>query len=124
MVNTSLRKLPPFRHQKLGLSKPCIRLLEVVPRAKDTVSISCKIRHVFLPEADFTQKFIALSYVWGDTNGHFRVISVNGRDYSVLESLYTFLETHGRHGISNLWVDSICIDQSNKLEREITKSSS
>jgi hypothetical protein len=37
------------------------------------------------------------------------VISVSGREYGVLESLHTLLETHVRYGILNLWVDSICI---------------
>jgi len=99
-----------FHHQPLDYSRPCIRLLNILPRAEVCAPICCEIRNVSLPPGDSAFDFTALSYAWGATNSPGYDILIDGMRYSVRKNLYDFLCQHGAHGVSNLWVDSICIN--------------
>jgi hypothetical protein len=59
----------------------------------------------------------ALSYVWGDTKSSARIL-LNGVEFDVTENLGAAL-IHLRSATSErtLWVDAICINQDNILER-------
>lgn len=59
----------------------------------------------------------ALSYVWGAASNPRHKITIEGRWYYIHENLYRFLNTHGVHGMSNLFIDAICIDQQNLKEQ-------
>ena len=62
----------------------------------------------------------ALSYTWGEALEDFQSISINGRAFKVTRNLHLALKRL-RHGGSGkyrcLWIDSLCIDQSNGIER-------
>ncbi|PMD13834.1 HET-domain-containing protein [Hyaloscypha hepaticicola] len=59
----------------------------------------------------------ALSYVWGDANDR-KMIVLNGVVFQVTRNLYSALR-HLRYTDRSrtLWIDAICIDQGNVLER-------
>jgi hypothetical protein len=59
----------------------------------------------------------ALSYVWGDQSSR-RTINLDGSDFEVTESLYHALNhVRSRWRPRVLWIDAICIDQTNIQER-------
>jgi hypothetical protein len=58
--------------------------------------------------------FTALSYTWGPVSSTFDIF-VNGEPVSIRKGLYRFLQAYD--GDAYLWIDQICIDQSNVLER-------
>jgi len=89
-----------------------IRLLHLQPRAVGK-EISCTIEHVKLSD---TPKYESLSYVWGPKV--MKTISLNGRDFEVRENLFNAL-SHLRFVAQPrvLWIDAICINQSDSNER-------
>jgi hypothetical protein len=89
-----------------------IRTLLLAPGTKGA-PIACELQ--VIPSPTSTQ-FEALSYVWGGT-AQSHVISCNGFEFAVTESLHTAL-AHLRYADSwrRLWVDQICINQLQKVE--------
>ena len=63
------------------------------------------------------QPYEALSYVWGHSKRR-RSIILNGKHFPITENLHAALK-HVRSKVTNriIWVDAICIDQNNKMER-------
>ena len=88
-----------------------IRLLELF--AGDG-NIQCSIRHVTLSNAP---NYEALSYCWGDISEKVRIVC-NEAYLAITKNLYAALRRlrDGRQS-RTLWVDAICIDQSNMNER-------
>jgi Heterokaryon incompatibility protein (HET) len=64
--------------------------------------------------------YTAVSYTWGDGDRS-ELIYLNGRVFRVRPNLWSclhYLSLHARHAVwKHMWVDAICIDQSNNLER-------
>ncbi|KIX93179.1 uncharacterized protein Z520_11033 [Fonsecaea multimorphosa CBS 102226] len=89
-----------------------IRTLLLAPGDKGT-PISCELQVVPSPKST---QFEALSYVWGETTPS-NLISCNGYDFPVTESLYTAL-LHLRYPDAwrRLWVDQLCINQNQGQE--------
>ncbi|KAK4102524.1 HET-domain-containing protein [Parathielavia hyrcaniae] len=91
-----------------------IRLLTLLPGRGELEAISCTLRTVNLGN---TQSYEALSYEWGD-GGSPQTILVNGTDFHVGDNLFEALR-HLRLPDTErvLWIDAICINQSNLPER-------
>jgi len=122
-----------FTYRSLTPNKGRIRLINVLPKShqaslegpliehhanldssEPSDYISCTISHVSLEEAP---TYTALSYHWGDT-AQKRAILVNGTVLSVSENLETALRHVRLQDESiTLWVDAICIDQSDDVEK-------
>ena len=99
-----------FTHEPLDLSKKTIRLLRLRKSRADT--IVCDLRHAPLGE-----DHVCLSYMWG-TDAPSHKIYVDGKALKVRENLFQFLQIAKRLGIDDwLWIDAICIDQDNTIER-------
>lgn len=114
-----------FEYEPLGEDE--IRLLEVYP-GKLQDEIVCRLFKIRLSDEPV---YAALSYVWGPKE--YREIRVNGNAYKVtknlhyaLQSFRTTLKPVHRRGLSVtprippcsiLWVDAICINQSDIAER-------
>lgn len=101
-----------FPYEDLSTARS-IRLLRLQPGAgKDP--IVCSLFEVNLDDAP---TFAALSYVWGYQYTHAN-IQVNDQDFRVTENLFSALR---RVRLADeeevLWVDAICIDQGNAIER-------
>jgi hypothetical protein len=64
--------------------------------------------------------YIALSYTWG-LPVPLHIIRLNGKAFSIRENLFDFLNAYGANetGLEShrLWIDQLCIDQSNDSER-------
>lgn len=103
----------PLDHQRQE-----IRLLELVPRSLGDDDVEITLRTVSLSG---NPRYHALSYVWGDPSRSCSIIS-DGHELRITSNLKVALQhlrTHMEASVEALplWVDAICINQSNLLER-------
>ena len=98
-----------FRHEPLDLTSSAIRVFTILPGSG---TIRCSLKHVDL-DSDRT----ACSYVWGDPEPS-QVILINEEPFHIRKNLHDFLlQMRKDEFLKPLWVDAICIDQSNTSER-------
>lgn len=91
-----------------------IRLLKLSPMESNYAPISGELIPVALTDLP---KYIALSYVWGPETPQVP-ICLNEEPFIVHQNLYAFLWHYIRSGrMDMLWVDAVCIDQQNKVEK-------
>lgn len=105
---------PSFKHEPLDQTQPTIRVLRISRFTSKNGLIRCKIKHTTT-----NSKYTCLSYHWGEPNdggGPFDIL-VNKKIYKVRQNLYQFLQRAKDHFLKWLWIDAICIDQDNTLER-------
>ncbi|KAF2028046.1 HET-domain-containing protein [Setomelanomma holmii] len=110
-----------FTHEPLDTNRRHIRLIKLqrnescqrVNTHED--DIVCTIATF---QSDRTPPYIALSYTWGAPTPT-RTILVNSRPHHVRENLYAFLRAFKDHESNEqyLWIDQLCIDQTNTRER-------
>jgi hypothetical protein len=94
-----------------------IRLLILHPSSNDSSPIICTIQHARL--SDTSLEYEAISYTWGDVTCQQPIYFYNGtRELRVGINCLNVLR-HLRLGGCNqqLWIDAICIDQENLIER-------
>ncbi|KAG4421912.1 hypothetical protein IFR04_005024 [Cadophora malorum] len=121
-----------FEYRPLTPKRGRIRLIELLPethqpvesplethrcdpaRSESSNRISCTLFHISLEDAP---AYTALSYSWGDTARGVEIL-VNGATIMVTPNLEAALR-HLRlpDKALNLWVDFLCIDQSNDVEK-------
>lgn len=102
-----------YEHLPIDSARKQIRLLSLFP-----------VEGLSQPEGSLSvislyeePSFEALSYTWGDNNHH-KGIKLHGQEYPVTHNLYSaLLHLRDPLDIRTLWIDAICIDQSNVLER-------
>lgn len=62
-------------------------------------------------------KYMALSYCWGDTS-NLKAITLNGRPFHISANLWHAIAAlHTHDAIISWWIDAICINQRNVVER-------
>ncbi|EMT62675.1 heterokaryon incompatibility protein-domain-containing protein [Fusarium oxysporum II5] len=113
--------LSQVHYKDLNASDREIRLLKILPKSRSGF-VECEL----LPSvklADVHKQYLALSYCAGDARNT-KPIIVNGARYNVFANLHHALstvrhywETHTYHRDLFLWVDQICINQANLMER-------
>jgi hypothetical protein len=105
---------PDYKHEELADSKRNLRLLELHPIAEAQI-LSGSV-HEF--ERTAAPTYVALSYEWGPAKADLTV-NVDGREFRVRQNLFNILTEYARRisEKSYLFVDAICIDQSNLAER-------
>ncbi|KAF2008771.1 HET-domain-containing protein [Aaosphaeria arxii CBS 175.79] len=98
-----------YKHQPLDTSKHQIRLLRI-----DTSS--GKPMHYRLEIFDYESvpRYAALSYTWGNDASK-NAIFIDGKPFQILPNLFAFLEHY--QSSAYIWIDQICINQSNHQER-------
>lgn len=111
-----------YRRRPLTTPKST-RVLHIMPAQAAYYSdiIECRLSVVSLGD---NPDFRALSYVWGDAEAT-RSILVDGEPFRVRLNLWSFLSQMRRERCSwqfwkspsPFWIDAICIDQSNLVER-------
>ena len=90
-----------------------IRVLVLLPSERQHTDIQC----LLLEQPLQMSQYEALSYVWGDTKVT-RQILVNGYCFNATNNLEAALRQLRRARKPRLlWVDAICIDQSNRTEK-------
>ncbi|RGP71236.1 hypothetical protein FLONG3_7186 [Fusarium longipes] len=108
----------PYRH----LERDEIRLLEIQPGDTDLISINL---HTVKNLTD--QRYWALSYVWGARENPATVL-LNRQPFTITRNLYDALYEYRRHtplgklgetARAWLWVDAICINQNDQVEKSI-----
>ena len=93
------------------------RFLRISPADLDTASVtpvSCEVIHGSLVDAP---GYVALSYCWGD-HGETVPIIVNGAIVAVTVNLERALRELRTRRVETVWVDAICINQSDNYERQ------
>jgi hypothetical protein len=105
---------PRFEHSPLDLKTPSIRLVRIFPDLSFYGHVQLEMRH-----ATTEDTYVCLSYVWGEEHT-LRWIRLGGRLFQVRQNLHAFLwsaikKPHIRS--EWLWIDALCIDQSNNSER-------
>jgi hypothetical protein len=106
-----------FKHVALDRSQRSLRLLRVLPSLSSNGLIRCQIWH-----STITAAYACLSYQWGDESPLYD-IELNGRTFAVRANLFNFLvvmqdeRSTAQSASDSLWIDAICIDQLNVLER-------
>lgn len=123
-LNEFLRQSPivhdsVYQHNALLPQPTCVRLLTIhSPTSIESNSTSPLSGS--LSNADLDQKpmFNALSYVWGIKDDTSPFIMLDGKRLRVTENCYQAL-LHLRHrlGTFTIWVDAICINQTNPEEQ-------
>lgn len=103
-----------FLHSKLGANE--LRLLTPSSRP-DGQGLFFSIVHF---PRNAAPKYTALSYTWGEGEPS-EVIHLNGKIFHVRTNLWSSLHYLGIHAYHSdwkyIWVDAICIDQTNNRER-------
>jgi hypothetical protein len=103
-----------MRYKPLDLAAFEIRLLTLQPPngANDSV-IHCSLDHCFLVEPP---PYRALSYCWGDSSDPTEII-MNGLPMLVTRELNRALKQLRASNLMTIWVDALCINQEDVLER-------
>jgi hypothetical protein len=112
---TGSAPLPAFVHDHLPDSKTHIRLLQVL-QGNFEQHVICTLS---IWPLDSAPPYNAISYTWGDPSSTVD-ITVDGRNMVVRQNCEYVLQqafTKKNKEIQHLWVDAICIDQSEIQER-------
>ena len=91
-----------------------IRLLSFNPPDGDGKEISCSMHVMSLEDPGL--EYSALSYCWGGShrNSH---MTINGHMFPITESLANALQVFRSEFRGLIWIDQICIDQSDEIEK-------
>ncbi|RDW57364.1 hypothetical protein BP5796_12814 [Coleophoma crateriformis] len=113
-----------YKYTPINLEEPSFRLVRL-NKGWPSDDIQCEIFHAWRPistddhsyETDAGVPYEALSYTWGDTEMKVD-IRANGFIMKITTNLYVALQ-HLRSKTEDriLWIDAICIDQTNQKER-------
>lgn len=103
-----------YQHTPLDGTQGRIRLLELLPQDTSSSMVWCRIWH-----STINTTYRCLSYVWGAA-GNEETIMLNGKTFRCCKNLADFLKAASlQYGLTSkaLWIDAICIDQQNDIER-------
>jgi hypothetical protein len=96
-----------------ALPDGCVRLLSLQPSTDRDAQVECILKPAQVNERPYE----AISYVWGQEDSVHGIL-VNGEEVLVRPNLYGALkELRLTHQPRTLWIDSICINQSDISER-------
>ena len=104
---------PVFNHTPL-IDPRNFRLLQLHP-SRQPGSIRGFVHEI---PVSIRPPYVALSYEWGDADGY-HLIQINDCDFKVRANLFDILTEYAKRIYNRcyLFVDAICIDQSNEAER-------
>lgn len=104
-----------FQYLPLNTDHPTFRLLRL--RKGDTIRVECDIFHSPISGSDTLVSYEALSYTWGSSD-LVDCIEVNGQRLWITANLYSaLLCLRSRDCDRILWIDAVCINQSDKVEQ-------
>ena len=97
-----------YKHQPLNVKKHQIRLLKLRNPSEHTTDY-----HLITFDFERAPSYVALSYTWEEPPT--RSVSIDGKKFEIRMNLLNFLGTYETD--EYLWIDQICIDQSNPEEQ-------
>lgn len=101
----------------LDPEKKEIRLLKILASVEPGAMIECELSVVSL---DLQPAYKALSYVWGQADVDTATVYLNGSRFTVTKNLNrALLRLRGQQISTPVWIDALCIDQSNLQERTL-----
>ena len=104
------------QYQYLPLEEGFSFRILVLETGQEKEDVRCPLKHTSLEYPDI--QYVALSYTWGDQNDR-RLILVDGCSMSITANLFSALYRLRKPNENiMIWADAICIDQSNRKERE------
>ncbi|KAI1386223.1 HET-domain-containing protein [Hypoxylon trugodes] len=94
-----------------------IRLLYLEPARNRDAILRGSFEHIVLPNNYFTNRYTALSYVWGNSTPAERIL-LESHEVGITANLGAALRDL-RHptAVHQVWIDALCIDQLNIPER-------
>jgi hypothetical protein len=106
---------PAYSHSKI---KPnhirILQLNEADGQYKGRPALQGELYQVSIDEC----RFDALSYVWGEKSEEDFYVLLAGKYYHLTPNCYTALKClRDHHSVRIIWVDSICINQEDKIEK-------
>ena len=106
-----------YEYKPLPTSPATIRLFSIQPPSSPALEepVVCEIHHFGL-EAAASKQYCALSYAWGEPNFD-QTVNINGYGLRITSHLCKALQRLRSYSVKWVWVDAICIDQSNTPER-------
>ncbi|RYP12210.1 hypothetical protein DL767_011415 [Monosporascus sp. MG133] len=113
---------PNLLYRPLDKSRHEIRLITILPCENDDEPVACRLETASLTDE---LEYVAMSYVWGDPSVT-KDILVNDTVFPVTTNLeaglwhfrkYGLVPCEDKKGEVSLWVDAICINQQDVLER-------
>ncbi|KAK1996097.1 HET-domain-containing protein [Colletotrichum falcatum] len=106
-----------FQYEVFDLEHPGFRLVRLEAGSRPD-PIRCHLFQAYLDDEETLIPYEALSYCWGSGTSPRHTVLVNGGFLFVTENLFEALEYLREPGEDRiLWVDALCIDQSNIKER-------
>jgi hypothetical protein len=111
--------MAPYHYSSLLREPDRIRLLRLLPDTNQTAPIHCQLLEYTLQgPVRGTHLYEALSYVWGDSKER-HAIFINEHPFNVRENIYAALSCLRDRSLERvIWVDAVCINQSNEQEKE------
>ncbi len=113
-----------FQYQPLDVDIQEIRLVRIEPSEKTSAHLGLTVEHFPLASAP---PYCALSYTWGapyrdlspewDQPSATHTIHLNGFEFQVRWNLHAAMTSLSKHTAEMMWIDALCIDQSNISER-------
>jgi len=114
-----LAKLKRYEHKAITV-RDGIRLVVLKASYDEAAPVHISLIHTSLShfKTQEDDQYTALSYVWGD-NTVTSLVVIDGERLTITESLANALRDirHATEPIK-IWVDGICIDQTNRAEKE------
>lgn len=111
--------LPAFDYTTVPIEDDEIRVLYIPRRTWNPLAggLIQGLLHAVPLEKATDYEYEALSYTWGDKNPR-RPIRINGRRHDINQNLYELIQARRSYFHDRvLWVDALCIDQSNNEEK-------
>ncbi|KAI0111421.1 HET-domain-containing protein [Daldinia grandis] len=106
----------PFQYRPL--TKPGeIRVFSLNPSPNQEAILKGSFQHIVLPTQYFTDHYVALSYVWGNSTITDAIL-VDGHKIGIAANLSAALrDIRNKTRVLRIWIDALCIDQGNIPER-------
>lgn len=114
----ALPSAAPYQYEPLALSSSQFRVFTLLPSADRDAPLEGTLRiEMFQAEPRETCLYEALSYVWG-TDMSSDTLRVNGAEMQITTNLaHALLYIRSACRPHDLWIDALCIDQQNLLEK-------
>lgn len=106
-----------YSYNILDPGVPSIRVLDLLPARHENADIHCSLQTLRLSQSqDDSNAYHALSYVWG-TWENAKKIYVDGYSLNITANLEQALRHLRQLSYRKLWIDAICINQTDENEK-------